>query len=123
MGDAIVRTDVPCNGCTACCRDEAILLCPDLGDNPQLYETIERTISGKPVLMIAQKDGHCVYLGDHGCTIRDYAPALCRAFDCRRNFLQYTRNERRRILKAGLANKEVFEAGRKRLHTLEADNA
>jgi hypothetical protein len=34
--------------------------------------------------MIAHKpNGECIYLDEHGCTIHDKAPSLCRSADCR----------------------------------------
>ena len=66
-------------------------------------------------------DGSCWYLGDGGCTIWDRAPLACRAFDCRIWYEQvlanYTRSERRQML-GGYLDKDVFEAGKKRLKTL-----
>jgi Fe-S-cluster containining protein len=111
-------TSVPCNGCTACCRTDTIFLVP--GDDPDQYETvIVNEVSQPPVRALKrQPNGHCIYLGESGCTIHERAPKLCRAFDCRAFFKRHTRQQRRAILKENSAGREVFEAGRKRLHTL-----
>jgi Fe-S-cluster containining protein len=40
---------------------------------------------GKEARMLAHKpNGDCIYLGDGYCTIHDMAPAVCKAFDCRK---------------------------------------
>jgi Fe-S-cluster containining protein len=71
------------------------------------------------VVQLAHRaNGDCVYLGDNGCTIHDRAPTVCRLFDCRTLFTGTTRNERRAAIKSGDTSKEVFAAGRERLHTL-----
>lgn len=114
----IIRSNVPCNGCTACCQKDLIILHPDLGDDPSKYETMEahNQLTGKPDLALKHKpEGGCFYLGPNGCTIHDRSPVTCREFDCRKLFLQFTRNERRDLVKKGFADKAVFEAGRRRL--------
>lgn len=66
-----------------------------------------------------QANGDCIYLGDHGCTIYDNRPRVCREFDCRLTFATTSREQRRTMIKDGGMPKEVFRAGRDRLHTLQ----
>jgi Fe-S-cluster containining protein len=75
---------VPCNGCTLCCKSDAVRLLE--GDSPKEYETEPHpTIPG--ALMIAHKENRdCVYLGDKGCSIHDRRPRMCREMDCRTIF-------------------------------------
>jgi len=117
-----MTASVPCNGCTACCQNELLMLHPEMGDIVEAYETqaVTNPITGERRMALKQKpNGDCLYLGDKGCTIHDRAPAICKAFDCRRFFLNIgSRNERRRLLKTGYITKDVIEAGRKRLNTL-----
>ncbi len=117
-----MSASVPCNGCTACCRNELLFLHPEMGDRAEDFDTMPaiNPLTGKPGLALAQKpNGDCKYLGEGGCTIHGRAPAICREFDCRRFFLKLGgRVERRQLLKTGLVTKDVYEAGRKRLHTL-----
>jgi Fe-S-cluster containining protein len=118
----ILRSHVPCNGCRACCINDLILLDPEHGDDPAQYETqdVVNPITGQKGLALTHKpNGECTYLGPDGCTIHERAPAICRKFDCRKMFLKFSRTERRRLIKAGMADREKFDAGRKRLHTLE----
>lgn len=115
---------VPCNGCTACCRNELLFLHPEMGDRADDYQTMPAVnpITGKPGLALAHNEnGDCIYLGEGGCTIHSRAPAICREFDCRRFFLSLgDRTTRRRLLKTGLVTKDVYDAGRSRLPTLES---
>lgn len=113
---------VPCNGCTACCKNDLIFLHPECGDKASDYETMPAVnpITGKTGLAVKHKpEGGCIYLTASGCGIHGRAPAICREFDCRRFFLGLgDRAARRRILKAGLVTKDVYEAGRTRLGSL-----
>lgn len=117
----MTRTSVPCNGCTACCRNDLLILHPEMGDDPSTYETMQVTnpLTGSPSFALKHKpEGGCFYLGPDGCTIHDRAPAICREFDCRKLFQRFTRAERRRAVRSGWADKSVFDAGRKRLTSL-----
>jgi Fe-S-cluster containining protein len=99
-------SDVPCNGCTACCHG-VVMLHPALGDDPSQYET--QTIEGVGMALKRKPDGSCHYLRTWGCSIWPHTPALCRAFDCRQYAaskwaaLDPLRDER--IIAAGLARK------------------
>jgi uncharacterized protein len=58
------------------------------------------------------------YLGAAGCPIHHRAPALCRDFDCRTFFVNFSRNERGQIERVnGKKSRDIFAAGRKRLDT------
>jgi hypothetical protein len=83
--------DVPCYGCTACCKNERIILAPENGDDLDAYEKVlTRQGDGEPRWMLKHKPGgDCVYLGAEGCTIHDRAPYVCRQFDCRRWLLDF----------------------------------
>lgn len=83
---AVKRRSVPCDGCTACCRHELVIMHPEDGDDPSQYLTrrVVNPLTGAPeIALMHRPDGSCVYLGDSGCTIHDKAPVICRAFDCR----------------------------------------
>lgn len=81
--------DVPCGSCTLCCQSEAIILHPEDGDDPGLYETITVEHPLKPGLMVymikPRENGStaCRYLGPFGCSIHAKRPVICREFDCR----------------------------------------
>jgi Fe-S-cluster containining protein len=122
-------TAVPCNGCTACCQRDLIFLKPELGDVVETYETFAATnpLTGEQGIALKHKPGGgCIYVDEHGCTIHDRAPVVCREFDCRALYLKLfsiPRPERRRLQakfrKRNLMSKEVMDAARARLHTLK----
>jgi len=110
----IERSSVPCNGCTACCQGELVVLDPEAGDDPALYLT-RQSADGAHHALQQKANGDCVYLGPSGCSIWARAPAMCRTFDCRKFFLRFNRAARRRM-KDG---KDIFDAGRARLGSLQ----
>ena len=107
-----------CAGCRACCMlTPSLILHPELGDDPALYET---TADGTRLAPRAGGGG-CRYLGPEGCTIHDRRPATCRMLDCRRmarsaleELAGRSRQERRKEIRRH-PWAEVFQAGLKRL--------
>lgn len=114
---------VPCNGCTACCEHDLLILHPECGDDPSQYETMAvlNPLTGQPALALKHKpEGGCIYLeAGKGCSIHDRAPAICKEFDCRRFAALFSKQERKALLKSGGASRSVLQAGFDRLHTLE----
>ena len=108
-------SEVSCNGCTACCRNQWVLLFPEYGDRVENYDTIE--VNGHHFLNQLD-NGDCVYLGENGCTIYDVRPAICRDFDCRKDFLSLTRDQRRVQNRQSVARRAIHAAARARLGTL-----
>lgn len=108
------RSNVPCGSCHLCCHGDLIVLFEEKGDDIASYE--HEIINGLPIVK-KTADGKCVYLGDSGCTIHDRAPAICRHFDCRGWFLSKTRQERRRMVKDGIADRAIFARGRELLES------
>ncbi len=90
--------EIDCGGCTACCHgdDGPIIL-------PGEYDTYECHKDDKGNMRLDQVDGHCVYLGDGGCSIHfdrefhheegslepDKPPKICRDFDCRSIIIKF----------------------------------
>ena len=119
-------SEVPCNGCRACCIQEALILHPEMGDKPWEYlsRTFTHPLTGGKVFALDQKDnGECVYLGPDGCTNYEKRPALCREFDCRKFYLGVQKGRPLLKLAADLAERdlmpnEVLLAGKARLNTL-----
>ena len=115
---SLKTTTVPCNGCTLCCRGELIVLHPEEGDDPSRYDTVMVHSGGEIGDVFALKNkanGDCIYLGESGCTIHDRRPLVCRAYDCRDNYLTTPRHKRRRMIAEGLASKAIFNRGRELL--------
>jgi hypothetical protein len=74
------RAAVPCNGCSACCRGELVMLDLTIGEDPANFLTERKETPFGPIFALQQNpDLSCVYLGPAGCTIWDRAPAMCRS--------------------------------------------
>ena len=81
-------SDVPCDGCTACCESsQFVLVEPD--------EHAARSLIPAELLFPApgapkgysvlpyDEHGRCPMLGQRGCLIYEHRPRTCRAYDCR----------------------------------------
>lgn len=82
------EADVPCDGCTACCRSgQFIHVGPDeLDALANIPDELLFPAPGAPPghrLMGYDENGHCPMLVDDRCSIYEHRPATCRAFDCR----------------------------------------
>jgi Fe-S-cluster containining protein len=81
-------SDVPCNGCTACCRSSQFVhIAPDETDTlahipPALLFPAPRRPPGHVVLGY-DEHGHCPMLVDDRCSIYEHRPRTCRTYDCR----------------------------------------
>ena len=86
--DGVADSDVPCDGCTACCMSAQFVHV-----EPDEHATLARIPSallfpapGLPaghVLMGYDERGHCPMLVDGLCSIYDARPRTCRTYDCR----------------------------------------
>jgi Fe-S-cluster containining protein len=81
-------SEVPCDGCTACCTaSQFILIEPDevatLARIPrELRFPAPRRTAGH-VLLGYDERGHCPMLVDGACSIYEVRPRACRTYDCR----------------------------------------
>jgi Fe-S-cluster containining protein len=81
-------SDVPCNGCTACCTSSQFIhVEPDetetLSHIPaELLFPAPRLPRGH-VLLGYDERGHCPMLIDNRCSIYEHRPRACRTYDCR----------------------------------------
>jgi Fe-S-cluster containining protein len=81
-------SDVPCNGCTACCTSSQFVHV-----EPDETRTLARIpvelrfpAPGRPrghVVLGYDEQGRCPMLVDNRCSIYDDRPRACRAYDCR----------------------------------------
>ena len=120
---ACEQTEVPCGGCTECCRSgQGLFLHPERGDDVESYHfQVTADAAGNAVYLLATENGACVYLGPSACTIYERRPLLCRSFDCRKHYLILPRQDRDNLVRLGLSSRAVFNAGRARVKTLSAD--
>lgn len=118
--DSIVRNHpLACGACNKCCRkNPGVLLFPELGDDPSLYDTYAELVDGRQ-LVKAKPNGDCTYLDlEKGCTIYEKRPRVCRSYDCRSDYITWVahpREERRALMKSGRLNSGVQKEGRLRL--------
>jgi len=84
-------SELICGKCILCCQwsgEKAIR--PELigGEGLLLKSELITKIVGTQVKLVkvlaANEVGHCIYLGDKGCTVYEERPQVCRAFDCRK---------------------------------------
>lgn len=86
--DGEAESDVPCDGCTACCRaGQFVLVEPDetaaLARIPSaLLFPAPRMAAGHRLLGYDER-GRCPMLVDDACSIYDDRPRACRTYDCR----------------------------------------
>ena len=81
-------SDVPCNGCTACCRSSQFV---HIG--PDELDTLARIPVGLlfpapgqaegNVVLGYDENGNCPMLIDDKCSIYEHRPWTCRTYDCR----------------------------------------
>lgn len=81
-------SDVPCNGCTACCTSSQFVhIAPDESDTlAHVPEAWRFPAAGYPeghVLLGHDENGHCPMLIDNKCSIYEHRPRTCRTYDCR----------------------------------------
>ena len=81
-------SDVPCDGCTACCTSSQFVhIGADEADTlahipAELLFPAPRMPRGN-VLLGYDENGHCPMLVDGGCSIYEHRPRTCRTYDCR----------------------------------------
>jgi Fe-S-cluster containining protein len=81
-------SDVPCGGCTGCCRSaQFVHIGPEERDTlahipAELLFPAPRMPTGN-LLLGYDENGHCPMLVDDRCSIYDHRPRTCRTYDCR----------------------------------------
>lgn len=86
--DGVAPSDVPCDGCTGCCRSSQFVhVGPDETDTlahipGELLFPAPRMPAGNVLLGYDEK-GHCPMLVDDRCSIYEHRPRTCRTYDCR----------------------------------------
>jgi hypothetical protein len=82
------EADVPCDGCTACCRSSQFIhIEPD--ETEALARIPSELLFPAPrlplghVVMGYDEEGRCPMLVDDRCSIYDDRPRTCRTYDCR----------------------------------------
>jgi Fe-S-cluster containining protein len=86
--EASADADVPCDGCTACCRSSQFVhVAPDETDAlARIPRELQFPAPGLPkghVVLGYDEHGHCPMLVDDRCSIYEHRPRTCRTYDCR----------------------------------------
>ena len=81
-------SDVPCDGCTACCTSSQFIhVGPDESDTiAHIPADLLFPAPGLPpghVVVGYDERGHCPMLIDDECSIYEHRPRTCRTYDCR----------------------------------------
>ena len=76
-------SDVPCNGCTQCCKWRGELVIRPMLYPDEIGKYKHRMLPDGTVRLAASSTGSCVYLSKDGCSIWETRPKVCRSFDCR----------------------------------------
>lgn len=79
---------VPCEGCTACCRNfELVKISPE--DDAAQYDTqFAQMEDGNLWHALKHKEnGDCIYLENEKCQVYENRPFICRQFDCRFEYI------------------------------------
>lgn len=111
---------VPCGTCTACCRGRTeVHILTDHGDRIEDYDRLQVHLPTGRMMLSFKDNGDCAYLEDGKCSIYDKRPAVCRAFDCRRERYAFNEKSRREMaIQYKVFSREIFEAGAERLPTM-----
>ncbi|HET7654424.1 MAG TPA: YkgJ family cysteine cluster protein [Acidimicrobiales bacterium] len=80
--------DVPCDGCTACCRSSQFVhIAPDetstLAAVPAALRFPAPALPPGHVVLGYDEQGRCPMLVDDRCSIYEVRPRACRTYDCR----------------------------------------
>jgi len=81
-------SDVPCDGCTACCSSYQFVHvdADEIDAINHIPAELLVQAPGRPsghLVMGYDARGRCPMLGDAGCTIYEHRPRTCRIYDCR----------------------------------------
>ena len=101
--------EVPCNGCTLCCQGDAIRLLEE--DDPGMYLTEPHPYIPGALMLAHKPNGDCIYISENGCGIHAYAPALCRAADCRALAFKYNFEMALKLHEVGSIDLRVWDKG------------
>lgn len=100
----------PCNGCRRCCIGDAVRLLPH--ERAEDYETEPHPYAAGQRMLAHDANGHCIYLGEEGCTIYDRRPQQCRDMDCRLIARRFSYTQARKLHADGRMPYPVWAMGR-----------
>lgn len=101
---------VPCDGCTRCCRGDAVRILPH--EDASQWITEPHPLGSGTRMLAHKRDGNCVYLDAHGCTIHETKPQQCREMDCRNLAAAITYTQARKLAAGGRLPMAVWRRGK-----------
>lgn len=109
MGRA--SSSVPCGACSMCCFHQQVVVLP--GDDANL-DVVPEIVpgAGRRMVLRRRQDGGCVYLGEHGCSIYERRPRICRETDCRDHYFLSANQRRAREAVMNEHDKAIARRGR-----------
>lgn len=113
--EAMGLYDVPCNGCTKCCHNDAVRILPH--EDARRWETEPHPYMLGARMLAHKEDGTCVYLDARGCTRQDDKPQQCREMDCRRIAQVVTWTQARKLAASGRMRLEIWQRGKELLRS------
>lgn len=106
--------DVPCNGCTACCQNDAVRILPH--EDASLWQTQPHPYVPGALMLKHAPNGDCVYLvRGKGCIVHGAAPQQCREMDCRAVAAALGYTKARKLIAQGAIRADVIRRGRELL--------
>ena len=102
--------DVPCNGCTLCCHNDAVRILPH--EDAMRWRTEPHPYHPLAVMLAHKPNGDCVYLGEHGCTIQSDKPQQCCEMDCRAVAQSISWTQARKLEATGRMRMAIWRRGR-----------
>lgn len=105
--------DVPCNGCTLCCHNDAIRILPH--EDAAKWQTVPHDRIPGARMLAHKPNGDCVYLGERGCTIQHDKPQMCYEMDCRLLARRISWTQVRKLNTDGAFPLAVWKRGRELL--------
>lgn len=107
--------EVPCNGCTKCCHNDAVRILPH--EDATKWKTEAHPYMTGARMLAHQANGDCHYLGATGCTIQRDKPQVCQEMDCRLIARTLTRSQALKLDRRGAMRIEIWNRGRELLRT------
>lgn len=107
---------VPCGSCHRCCTKRSVVIpLEEYGDTYD-YQTVPFPLMPELNMLAMNDDGSCVYLIQGKCSIYEHRPYMCKIYDCREQFSNFTKREREELVRRGGADKEVFRRAAIMIH-------
>ncbi len=105
--------EVPCNGCTRCCKGDAVRILET--EDPRNWKTEVHPIFISKLMLAHKPNRDCRYLGSNGCTIHETKPQMCKDMDCRNIARAYTFTQARKLAAKNMLRFPVWKRGRELL--------